>query len=487
MGHMNLDQRKRPPLRSQRLVPALVLCLAATACDSGKSDGDTDLGSSDDGVSETGDAAFFTPEERSTILAWLGSLPAEPPPSPSNAFADDPGAASLGQALFFDTAFSSNGAVSCATCHDPATGFSDTRANTSEGLGYTDRSSMSILNGAYGAAAETAAVWQFWDGRCDSQWAQALLPIESPVEMGGSRSSTVLHIYDNYQAEYEAVFGPLPNLRAADQTPLVDPGVLPGDGEWEQLPAASQDAVNEVFANFGKAIEAYERRLISRNSRFDDFWNELDEGAADSDALTDFEKEGLRVFIDQGRCLGCHSGANFTDGQFHNVAVPQVGDNVPASDVGRAEGLPFARDHEFNCAGRWSDHPSKSECAVSQLAGAQGEAGAFKTPSLRSISLSPPYMHTGGFPTLDQVVSHYAIGGAPAGAFEGTRDELMRPLTLDLPERQALPDTRMFLDIHLVPGLFMPNGCMASGGSALNWFVDTLAAGERDAAQGRGP
>ncbi|MCH9685437.1 MAG: hypothetical protein K0V04_28650 [Deltaproteobacteria bacterium] len=388
----------------------------------------------DDGV----EPAFFTPAERDTILTWLGPLPATPPPDPSNAYADDPSAAALGQALFYDTRVSANGSVSCATCHDSASGYSDNRSNTSEGMGVTHRSSISILNGAYGAAGEEAQIWQFWDGRLDSQWAQALRPVEDSLEMGGSRSSVALLLFDQYREPYEAVFGLMPTLRANDGTPLVPAGVMPGDGVWETLPQSDQDAVNEVFVRFGKVIEAYERQLVSRNSRFDQMWQELADGAADSDALTDLEKEGLRVFIDQGRCLGCHSGPNFTDGQFHNIAVAQVGDNIPQSDLGRASGLQSLLVDEFNCAGPWSDHPNKAECAVSRLADAEGEIGAFKTPSLRSVNLTPPYMHTGQFDTLDQVIAHYDLGGGPPGSFDGVRDELMRPLGLDLPQRTAL-------------------------------------------------
>ncbi len=381
---------------------------------------------------------FFTPQERDTILAWLGPLPTTAPPSPSNAYADDPLAADLGRALFFDPRVSSSEQISCATCHDADSGFSDTRANTSEGIGFTGRSSMSILNGAYGAASEQAQVWQFWDGRSDSQWAQALAPVEDPTEMGSSRSHLALLVFDSYRAPYEEIFGLMPTLRANDGTPLIPSGVMPGDGIWETLPQDDRMAVNEVYVRFGKVIEAYERLLVSRNARFDTFWLELADGADDSDALTEIEKQGLRVFIEEGRCLGCHSGPNFTDGQFHNVAVPQVGENILANDVGRAGGIESLLASEFNCAGPWSDHPDKSQCAVSQLDGAQGEMGAFKTPSLRSVTLTPPYMHTGQMTTLDEVAAHYDLGGAPAGSFDGTRDELMRPLGLDLPKRRAL-------------------------------------------------
>ncbi len=428
---------KRPALFAAGLV--ITYALGGAACTAEEPDDDIAEGSSS-GAGEEADGAdaFFTAEERSTILAWLGTLPATAPPDPTNRFADDAAAAALGQRLFFDTRVSAEDTVSCATCHEPAVAFSDSRANTSEGIAFTARSSISILNGAYGAAGEEAQIWQFWDGRRDSQWSQALGPVEDPTEMAGSRSAVALLIYDSYRDDYEAVFGAIPTLRAADDTPVVAPGTMPGDGVWEALSDQDRDAVNAVYVNFGKAIGAYERLLLSRNSRFDQFWEALASGETDSDALTQLEKEGLRVFIDKGRCLGCHSGPNFTDGQFHNIAVAQAGDNVPATDMGRALGLEQLREDEFNCASPWSDHPNKAECSVAKLSGAAGEVGAFKTPSLRSVTLTPPYMHTGHLGTLEQVIAHYDLGGAPDSTFDGIRDELMRPLGLDLPERQAL-------------------------------------------------
>lgn len=407
-------------------------------------DGETDPSADDGGTDGTGDA-FFSSSERATILSWLGPLPETVPADTTNAWADDLDAAQLGQALFFDTRLSSNGTTSCATCHEPNDAFSDNRANTSEGVGFTPRSSMSILNTAYGAAAEQAQVWQFWDGRRDSQWSQALGPLEDPVEMGSSRTDVALLILGEYSAAYEEVFGPLPELSPGGQS-IIPAGAKPGTPEWDAASQEDRDAVTSVFVNVGKAIAAYERRLVSRNSRFDDFWQELSDGAEDSDALSDQEKEGLRVFINSGRCLGCHSGPNFTDGQFHNIAVAQFGENVPAVDLGRKDGIESLRDDEFNCASEWSDYPQKDDCSVSKLASAVGEDGAFKTPSLRGTGLTPPYMHTGHLRTLDEVVAHYDLGGSPPGAFSGTRDELMRPLGLDLPQRQALVAFLLTLD-----------------------------------------
>ncbi len=401
--------------------------------------GETDGSSDTEGEDSTGgveDPSVFTDKEVEIILAWLGPLPAQPPADLSNAFADDPAAAALGKKLFFDPRYSGNGSISCATCHEPADGFGDSRANTSQGMSVTGRASIALYNGAYGAAAEDDTNWQLWDGRADSQWGQALGPPESAVVMGGPRPVVALLVADDYADEYEAAIGPLPVLRDESGEPLVDPSMMPSAEGWDDVPEDLQRDITEVYVNFGKAIAAYERLLVSRDSRFDTFWNDLSEGNLDSDALSPEERHGLRVFIGKGRCLGCHSGPNFTDNQFHNIGVAQSGENIPENDEGRAAGVTKLMNSGFNCASEWSDHPSPEDCAVERIE--LGELGAFKTPTLRSVNLTPPYMHTGNFPNLQSVIQHYDLGGAPNGTFDGVRDELMRPLSLDAAERQAL-------------------------------------------------
>lgn len=427
------------------LLAAVIASQGAACADDGNNEdtagslSGSESGSGSGSGSESGAASgFFSKQEIATILGWLGPLPDAPPPDPTNAYADDDAAALLGQKLFFDPRYSGNGEISCVTCHDPQKGFGDSRGNVSEGISMTPRSSIGLLNGAYGAATnEDGTTWQLWDGRADSQWSQALGPPESPVVMGGTRSAVALLVYDEYRSEYEAIFGPLPELRnEKDDTPVVDPTLKPGVEAWDALPAELRDAVNQIYVNFGKALAAYERRLVSRNSRFDQYWKDLEDGN-DSDVLSEEEKEGLRVYIGDGRCLGCHSGPNFTDGQFHNLAIAQTGANLPTEDQGRASGVQRLLADAFNCAGVWSDHPDKSACAVSSIDPEGAELGAFKTPTLRSVNLSPPYMHTGTLATLEEVIRHYDKGG-DYDNFVGVRDELMRPLDLDARQRAAL-------------------------------------------------
>src|SRR6478609_4381416 len=139
-------------------------------------------------------------ELRSMSLAELESLPRDP----TNRVADDPRAANLGRRLFFDPRLSSNGRVACSTCHQPERGFQDGTA-LAIGVGTTARRTMPIVGMA-------RSPFLFWDGRKDSLWAQALGPLESPVEHGGTRAQYAHVVADSYAQEYEQIFGPLSDL-----------------------------------------------------------------------------------------------------------------------------------------------------------------------------------------------------------------------------------------------------------------------------------
>src|SRR5687767_13794702 len=132
-----------------------------------------------------------------------------PPGDPTNRVADDPRAAEFGRKLFFDTRLSANGQVSCATCHKPDQEFQD-GSPLANGVGVTNRRTMPIAATAY-------SPFLFWDGRKDSQWAQALGPLESPVEHGGTRDQYARVIAANYREDYEAIFGPMPSLSNRDE------------------------------------------------------------------------------------------------------------------------------------------------------------------------------------------------------------------------------------------------------------------------------
>jgi cytochrome c peroxidase len=306
---------------------------------------------------------------------WIGSLPPLPP-DPTNAVADDERAARFGQRLFFDLRLSGNGAVSCATCHQPARRFTDGLPKA-VGIGTARRNTRSIVGSAY-------SPWQYWDGRRDSLWSQALTPLETPVEQGGDRASIVALVAadPDYRPRYEALFGPLP---------------------------ASDDAqgIDRAFANLGKAMEAYERLIRPGPSRFDAYVEAVIAGdtAAQHATFSDDEIRGLRLFIGEANCTQCHNGPLFTNNEFHNTGVIAFPGEVP--DKGRVQGVREVLADPFNCAGEFSDDPTHDCPELDFARTGVTLIGAMRTPSLRNLGGTEPYMHEGQFATLADVLNNY--------------------------------------------------------------------------------
>ncbi len=344
---------------------------------------------------------------RSLSLASLEPLAADP----SNRYGDDPRAAAFGEKLFFDERLSSNGKVSCGSCHLPGKHVQD-GVPLAQGVGTTTRRTMPIAGTAHGE-------WMFWDGRKDSQWSQALGPLESPVEHGGDRTQYAQLVASAYRSEYETIFGPLPDL--SELPAHAGPNAAPEHrAAWERLPDARRDDINRIFANIGKAIAAFERRIGPEVTRFDRYVDALAEGNAPraGGELTDEEIAGLRLFIGKASCTNCHNGPLLADDHFHNTGVPAVA-SLP-EDLGRAAGAKAVLADEFNCLGRYSD-ARPEECGELQFMTTEGEelVRAFKTPSLRNVAARAPYMHAGQVATLEDVVRHYSTApDAPAGHSE---------------------------------------------------------------------
>ena len=368
----------------------------------------------------------WTAEERAVLRSLSLSALAPLPADPSNRYGDDTAAARLGHRLFFDTRLSSTGTVSCATCHLPRQDFQDGRA-LAEGVGMTARRTMPVAGTAHGA-------WLFWDGRSDSQWSQALGPLESPVEHGGDRTQYAHVVAAEYRAAYEAVFGRLPSLGGlpAAAGPVPDTARA---AAWARIPASRQEEITRVYANIGKAIAAYERRIAHAPSRFDRYVDAELAGrphTAES-ALTPDEVAGLRLFIGKASCVNCHNGPLFTDDHFHNTGVAPSRTALPP-DSGRASGVRQALAAEFACTSRWSD-AGPDDCAELRFAVTEGEelVRAYKTPSLRNVAERAPYMHAGQLATLADVIRHYSDApAAPAGHSE------LRPLRLSAVEQRQL-------------------------------------------------
>ena len=370
---------------------------------------------------------------------WLGSLPPLQP-DPSNHFADDPEAAKLGQKIFFDPRFSANGKVSCATCHQPEMGFTD-GLGRAQGIGQTPR-------GAPGIAGIAYSPWFFWDGRADSQWAQALGPLEDGREHGGDRTLYVRMMHDDptYHTAYEVVFGTLPDLsdhsRFPDRAGPLSSTRSTRDA-WSDMTAGDRVTINRIFSNMGKAIAAYERQLIPGPGRFDHYVEALlagDDAAAQAAMAAD-EAAGLRLFIGEALCVTCHQGAQFTHHGFHNVGIPFA--EGLKLDHGRYNGVRKALENEFNCLGEYSD-ASEADCAELRFAKTMRDEtiGAYKVPSLRNVAETAPYMHSGQFATLNEVLEHYNTRPkAPIG-----RSDLL-PIDLD---KQQLLQLEAFL--HTLSG-----------------------------------
>lgn len=357
-----------------------------------------------------GEPSFSEEEKRIIGQLRLSQLP-DPPPDPGNRFADDPSAAAFGETLFFDTGFSSNREVACATCHLRDRQFQDDLP-LAQGIGTTDRRTMPLANVAY-------SPWQFWDGRKDSLWAQALGPMEDPREHGGNRLAFAREIAGRHRDDYEAIFGPLPEFTGLPQhaSPL---GSQEERRAWAAIEPVRREEIDAVFANIGKAIAAFERTIRHEETRFDRFAEAVvagrePEGDAAFNAL---EIEGLKLFIGKANCIDCHNGPRFTDDFFHNTGVPPVA-GLP-EDRGRAAAIRKVLSDPFNCLGPHSD-ASEDQCDELRfmVLDSPEMERAFKTPSLRGAASRPPYMHSGQIATLEDVISHYsAAPPSPSGQSE---------------------------------------------------------------------
>jgi len=248
--------------------------------------------------------------------------PADNPPTPEKI--------ELGKQLYFDPRLSEDNTVSCASCHDPAKGWSNGEAfATGVNLKKGGRSAPSVINAAYYTT-------QFWDGRAKSLEEQALGPLQNPIEMNMKMVDAVKRINDlqGYREQFQKVFG--------------------GEANDERI---------------AKAIAAFERTVLSGDAPYDKF------KAGDKEALSEAAQRGMKLFFGKARCSACHVGPNFSDSAFHNIGLD-------SKDPGRYE--------------------------VSKL---KGDTGAFKTPTLREIAKTAPYMHDGSLKTLEDVVAHYNKGG----------------------------------------------------------------------------
>ncbi|MBM4202228.1 MAG: cytochrome-c peroxidase, partial [Gammaproteobacteria bacterium] len=301
-----------------------------------------------------------------TLAGWCLSAGAAPLGLPAVPIpADNPqnsAKIALGDKLFHDPRLSSSGQVSCATCHRDADAFTDTPLAVSRGVGGAlgQRNAPSLANAAY-------FTLQFLDGRAASLEEQALRPLVDPVEMG------------------------LPDLEAAVAT-------VSADADYRQrFRQAFGGAAAPTTSTLAQAIASYERTLVFGDSPFDRFQYQ-----GEKDAMSPAAVRGLTVFKTWGRCVVCHrieqSHATFTDDRFHNIGIGinRYPDDIERLAGGSAPAPPRAR------SGPATPEPARLQSELGRFAvtGKPADLGAFKTPSLRNVAVTPPYMHDGSLKTL---------------------------------------------------------------------------------------
>lgn len=329
---------------------------------------------------------LFLPHEWELLTRT--QVPAAPPLDRSNAAGQNSAAAALGGILFFDPGLSRSGDLSCASCHQPARALSDGRARAL-GADEGHRRTPSVALASHGR-------WQFWDGRADSLWAQALAPIEAEAELAGSRVAVARRVLSHYRDEYQAAF---------PDAVLPDPATWPRHGKpgvsaFDALSPDVQDAITQVFVDTGKAIAAWERTLRVKPNRFDAYL------AGDTETLSPAERYGLHVFVRQG-CMQCHWGPRLTDDAFHAVALSTPRSLRGPEDSGRAGGLRRWASAEFRRDGRWSDERRTLEAgAFSRLDELRHQ---FKTPALRGVADASHWGHAGQFDQLAGVTEAYGM------------------------------------------------------------------------------
>jgi cytochrome c peroxidase len=316
----------------------------------------------------------FSEEERTAIVAH-GPWPQRAPPDPSNRVSGKSEAIALGRQLFSDRRLSLDGTRSCTTCHDPARSFADGR-DRSIGLARTDRNAIALANLRLNR-------WFGWSGVADSLWAQSLRPILDPKELGATADLIRQRLADDnaFSAAYARVF-------ASD---------------------LASDTADAVLVNVAKALAAYQESITTDRTPFDDFRDAFE--ADDRSAMVRYPlaaQRGLQIFVGKGRCTACHTGPNFTNGEFDDVGVPFFVE-VGRVDHGRHAGIAELRASPFNLLGTFNDDAARTTAAPTRHVERQHRNwGEFRVPSLRNVARTAPYMHNGSLATLADVVRHYS-------------------------------------------------------------------------------
>jgi cytochrome c peroxidase len=347
-------------------------------------------------------------------------------PDPSNRFSGDPDAIALGQTLFFDAGFSGDGTVSCATCH-----VTDGRFVPNESLpARADRKFRTVMP-VVGAQFQD---FLFWDGRADSLWMQAIGPIENPAEHAMARTDAVAYFLETYGRD--VLEAPEDLTLPSNASPI---GTADQRVNWAAMDAEDQQVTNQLFADIGKIIAAFEETLLPKPSQWDNWVSAVAENPA---AIADIPPDviaGFDLFTGKARCATCHDGPLFSDLDFHNTGLPALAGSPP--DLGRQATVLGLKTDPFNCLGPYSD-ALPDECPNTRFLSLSAErsVGTFRTPSLRGVVDRGALGHAGQKTSLFDMVRHYneaPVG--PHGAMMGqtSLSELV-PLGLTDDEIRAL-------------------------------------------------
>jgi len=316
----------------------------------------------------------FTDAEIKIILSH-GPWPAPAQADPSNRVSGKPDAIEFGTRLFFDQRLSASGTLSCSSCHVPERNWTD---NLTRGVGMSevDRNTPTLMN-------LLASRWYGWSGASDSLWSQSLRPILDERELAATPRHVAQLVRDDEQlaCRYRKAFGAPPS---------------PSDDE-------------AVFVDVGKALAAFQETLISGRTPFDRFRDALAKSEQPpSETYSEPAQRGLKIFIGKGGCTACHSGPNFTGGEFFRTGLSRFAPRGQA-DPGRRAEIPQLMKSRFNLLGRYNDDKSGASAVRTREAALEKtNFGEFKVPSLRNLILTAPYGRDGGAETLAEVVRHYS-------------------------------------------------------------------------------
>ena len=299
----------------------------------------------------------------------------------------------LGRQLFFDTRLSSDNTVSCASCHHPEDGYG---RNTTFGVGVGGQKGGRNSPIAFNRILSSV---QFWDGRAGTLEDQAKGPIANPIEMGNTHDAavTTLKGIEGYRLEFEAIF---PGKGITIDT------VAQAIATFERAIVTGPSAADyyEPLANFVKSygeelkdLEAFKKDDLDS---YNQYW--ALKRASDAHPISASAVRGRELFFGKANCTACHAGANFTDEKYHNIGI---GMDKPKPDLGRYDQTKVEKDK-----------------------------GAFKTPTVRNISQTGPYMHDGSLKTLEEVVEWYNKGGHPNPYLS----DKMKKLNLTAQEKEDL-------------------------------------------------